>query len=157
MTEVVLPDGSKRAVPGSGTGADLAESLGPGLARSAVAAKVDGHVRDLALPLPDGAQVAILTKRDADALDVLRHSAAHLMADAILRLFPKAQLTIGPTVEDGFYYDIFLPEGKITPEDFPKIEAEMARITKEARPFERCVSSHDSTDEHYAKIGRAHV
>jgi threonyl-tRNA synthetase len=97
---------------------------------------VNGEVVDLARPLPDGAEVALLTKKDADALEVLRHSAAHLMADAILRLFPKAELTIGPVVEDGFYYDIHLPEGKITPEDFPAIEAEMA-----ASPTRRSPSS----------------
>ena len=79
----------------------------------------------------------------------MRHSAAHLMADAILRVFPKAQLTIGPVVEDGFYYDIYLPEGKITPDDFPKIEAEMQRLAKAAHPFERCVS--DGNDEAFAR------
>ena len=79
--------------------------------------------------------VAILTKKDPEALEVLRHSAAHLMADAILRLFPAAELTIGPVVEDRFYYDIHLPEGKITPEDFPKIEQEMKRLAKEKTRF----------------------
>jgi threonyl-tRNA synthetase len=131
--------------------ADLAASIGAGLAKSAVAAKVDGKVTDLSQPLPEGASVAILTKKDPEALEVLRHSAAHLMADAILRVFPKAQLTIGPAVEDGFYYDIFLPEGeKITPEDFPKIEAEMQRVAKEAHPFVRCEVK-DEADEVYAR------
>src|SRR5690606_10729209 len=116
-----------------------------------VAAKVDGEVRDFRLPLPDGASVQLLTKKDPEALDVLRHSAAHLMADAILRLFPKAQLTIGPAVEDGFYYDIFLPDDvKLTPDDFAPIEAEMQRLAKDAFPFERCVAN-DTNSEVYAR------
>jgi threonyl-tRNA synthetase len=106
---------------------------------------------DLARPLPDGAAVRILTKKDALALEVLRHSAAHLMADAILRLFPAAQLTIGPVVEDGFYYDIHMPEGKLTPDDFPRIEEEMARIAAEAAPFERCEVRDPEKDEVFAR------
>jgi threonyl-tRNA synthetase len=116
-----------------------------------VAARVNGEIRDLSRPLPDGAEVAILTKKDSDALEVLRHSAAHLMADAILRLFPQAQLTIGPVVEDGFYYDLYLPEGTLTPEDFPQIEKEMARIAKEAHPFERCAVKDKDADEAFAR------
>jgi len=151
MPHVHLPDGSARDLPEGASAADLAQSIGSGLARAAVAAKVDGEIRDLARPLPDGAQVAILTKKDPEALEVLRHSAAHLMADAILRLFPKAQLTIGPVVEDGFYYDIYLEEGTITPEDFPKIQQEMDRIAKEAAPFERCAVRDKDADEAFAR------
>ncbi|MCH8278128.1 MAG: TGS domain-containing protein [Proteobacteria bacterium] len=151
MITVNLPDGGAKQLSDGASAADLAKSISDGLARVAVAAKVNDEIVDLALPLPDGAQVAILTKRDAEALGVLRHSAAHSMADAILRLYPKAQLTIGPVVEDGFYYDIFLPEGKISTDDFPKIEAEMKRLAKEKHAFIRCVSSHDEADEHYAR------
>jgi threonyl-tRNA synthetase len=151
MPQVHLPDGSARDLPEGASAADLASSIGSGLARAAVAARVDGEVRDLARPLPDGAEVAILTKKDPDALDVLRHSAAHLMADAILRVFPQAQLTIGPVVEDGFYYDVYMPEGTITPDDFPRIEAEMKRIAKEARPFERCTVRDKEADEAFAR------
>ncbi len=151
MGSVRLPDGSSRELAPQATAADLAADIGAGLARSAVAARVDGRIVDLGCPLPDGAEVAILTKKDADALEVLRHSAAHLMADAILRLFPRAELTIGPVVEDGFYYDIFLPEGKITPDDFPRIEQEMGRIAGEARPFERCVVRDPERDEVFAR------
>ncbi len=147
MISVNLPDGSARQLDDGASAADLAAQIGPGLAKAAVAAKVDGEVTDLNRPLRDGAQVAIVTKRDAEALDVLRHSSAHLMADAILRIFPQAQLTIGPAIEDGFYYDIYLPEGKITPEDFPKIEAEMKRVAKESHPFERHVARDESADE----------
>ena len=151
MPSVKLPDGSVRQLKDGANAADLAAAIGPGLAKAAVAAKVNGAVVDLARPLPDGADVAILTKKDKEALEVLRHSAAHLMADAILRIFPKAQLTIGPVVEDGFYYDIYLADASITPEDFPKIEAEMQRVAAEAKPFVRCASGYDVANEHYAR------
>jgi threonyl-tRNA synthetase len=149
MIQVTLPDGSSRSLDDGSSSAELALQIGAGLAKAAVAAKVNGQVKDLQLPLKDGDQVSILTKKDAEALEVLRHSAAHLMADAILRVFPKAELTIGPVVEDGFYYDIFMPEGKITPDDFEKIEAEMERIAKDGAPFQRCVSN--GNDEVFAR------
>ncbi|MHC4448160.1 MAG: threonine--tRNA ligase, partial [Planctomycetota bacterium] len=151
MIQVQLPDGSARSLDDGASAADLASQIGSGLARAAVAARVNGNVVDLSRPVPDGAEVAILTKRDDDSIGVLRHSAAHLMADAILRLHPQAQLTIGPVVEDGFYYDIYLPEGAITPEDFPAIEAEMTRIARDARPFERCSVGNKDADEAFAR------
>lgn len=143
MISVRLPDGSSRELPDGSSAADLAQSIGPGLAKAAVAAKVDGKVIDLSRPLTDGAEVALLTTKDEAALEVLRHSAAHLMADAICRVFPSAQLTIGPAIDDGFYYDIHLPEGKITPEDFPAIEAEMLKVAQAAHPFVRKVEGKD--------------
>jgi threonyl-tRNA synthetase len=147
MISVKLPDGSARELADGATAADLAKAISPGLLKNAVAARINGDVTDLSRSLQQGDDVAILTKSDPDALDVLRHSAAHLMADAILRVFPKAQLTIGPAIEDGFYYDIYMPDGgKITPDDFPNIEAEMQRVAKEARRFERCVAK-DASDE----------
>lgn len=149
MISVKLPDGSVRELAPGASALDLAEQIGPGLAKAAVAARVNDRLVDLSRTLSDGDEVAILTKKDEDALDILRHSAAHLMADAILRVFPKAELTIGPVVEDGFYYDIYLPEGKITPEDFSAIEKEMDQIAKEASPFKRCVS--DGHDEIFAR------
>jgi len=151
MTQVRLPDGSTRELWAGATAADLAAAIGPGLAKAAVAAKVNGEIVDLSRPLPDGADVALLTRKDPEALEVLRHSAAHLMADAILRLFPSAELTIGPVVEDGFYYDIHLPEGKITPDDFPRIEEEMARIAREDHPFQRCAVKDPDRDENFAR------
>jgi threonyl-tRNA synthetase len=151
MISVKLPDGSAKQLPDGASGADLAKEISSGLARVAVASRVGGEIRDIREPLPDGAEVAIVTKKDPEAVEVLRHSAAHLMADAILRIFPQAQLTIGPVVDDGFYYDIYLPEGKITAEDFPKIEAEMQKIVKEGHAFERCVSGYDEANEHYAR------
>ncbi|MBX3461313.1 MAG: threonine--tRNA ligase [Planctomycetes bacterium] len=151
MISVKLPDGSAKQLSDGASAADLAKEISDGLARVAVAAKVNGNVVDLQRPLPDGAEVAILTKRDKEALEVLRHSAAHLMADAILRVYPKAQLTIGPVVDEGFYYDIYYPDGKISVDDFPKIEAEMAKIVKQGHPFVRCVSGYDDANEHYAR------
>lgn len=151
MISVKLPDGSARELNDGATALNLAEAIGPGLAKAAVAAKVNGKVVDLSVALPDQAEVSLLTKRDDEALEVLRHSAAHMMADAILRIFPKAQLTIGPVVEDGFYYDIYLPEGKLTPEDFPKIEKEMKQIAKEKHRFERCVAKQGKADEAFKR------
>jgi threonyl-tRNA synthetase len=151
MIHVKLPDGGVRELSPGASSADLAAAIGPGLARAVVAAKVNGSVVDLARPLADGDEVQLLTKRDAEALEVLRHSAAHLMADAILRVYPKAQLTIGPVVEDGFYYDIYWPDGKITPDDFEKIEAEMGRIADASVPFQRCAASYDDANEHFAR------
>jgi threonyl-tRNA synthetase len=151
MITIKLPDGSARELADGANAADLAASIGPGLAKAAVAAKVNGQVVDLQKSLPNDATVALLTKRDPEALEVLRHSAAHLMADAILRLYPKAQLTIGPVIEDGFYYDIFLPDGKIAPDDLPRIEEEMQKISEGNAAFVRCVSSYDEANEHFAR------
>ncbi len=151
MISVKLPDGSAKQLSAGASAADLAKSISDGLARVAIAARVNGAIVDLQKPLPDGAEVQIVTKKDKEALEVLRHSAAHLMADAILRIFPKAQLTIGPVVDEGFYYDIYLPDQKITPDDFPKIEAEMAKIVKAGHPFVRCISGYDDANEHYAR------
>lgn len=151
MISVNLPDGSERSLEEAASALDLARSIGPGLAKAAVAAKVNGEVVDLSRPLPDSAQVALLTKKDPEALAVLRHSAAHLMADAILHRFPGAQLTIGPAIESGFYYDIHLSEGSLTPDDFASIEEEMARVAKAAHPFERCVGKDDASDPVFAR------
>ncbi|MBW2267338.1 MAG: threonine--tRNA ligase [Deltaproteobacteria bacterium] len=151
MIQVHLPDGSARELEAGSSAADLASQIGPGLARAAVAAVVDDEVCDLSRPLSDGAQVRLLTKRDPEALEILRHSAAHLLADAILRIFPQAQLAIGPVVEDGFYYDIYMPDGSITPEAFPQIEAEMKRLAKESHAFERCQVADKDADEAFAR------
>lgn len=151
MISVELPDGSVSQLDEPASAASLAAKISSGLAKSAVVAEVNGKLVDLNARLKDKDKVRILTKKDREALEVLRHSAAHMMADAILRLFPQAQLTIGPVVDDGFYYDIYLPEGKITPEEFPKIEQEMAKIAKASHPFQRCVASYSEADEHFAR------
>lgn len=138
--KVRLPDGSVREAPQGATTAQVAAGIGPGLARQAVAGKVtqNGHsfVLDLNQPLPGDCDLKVLTSNDADedALLVLRHSTAHVMAEAICKLFPGTKLVYGPPLEDGFYYDLDL-DRSLTPDDFPRIEEEMVRIVKEDRPF----------------------
>src|SRR5438034_2789 len=133
---VVLPDGSERRVPAGSTGADLAKAIGPGLAKAALAVRVDGTVWDLARPLPDGAKVAILTDKDPQALEVLRHSSAHVLATAVRQLFPHAKIGFGPPIDDGFYYD-FEVERPFGPEDLEAIEKKMVEVVKADYPFVR--------------------
>ncbi len=133
---VTLPDESEKALPTGTTGADLARAIGPGLAKAALAIRVDGQVRDLSRPLPDRSRVAILTERDPQALDVLRHSTAHVLATAVRQLFPHAQIGFGPPIEDGFYYDFQVPT-PFTPEDLERIEAKMREVTQSDYPFVR--------------------
>jgi len=126
-TTFTLPDGKPLELPAGATGADAAAAIGPGLAKAALAIKVDGELRDLAAPLPGGGgEVAILTDRDPDALELIRHDAAHVMAEAVMDLYPGTKVTIGPPIESGFYYDFEFPPGtRITDEDLPKIEQAM--------------------------------
>ncbi len=132
-----LPDGSIRQVPAGTRPREVAEGIGKRLAAAAVAAKVDGQIVDLERELPEGEHAfELLTDRAPEALDVLRHSTAHIMARAVMRLFPGTQLAFGPTTETGYYYDIDSPT-PITEADFPKIEEEMRKIVKLAEPFER--------------------
>ena len=133
---VTLPDGSEKRLPAGATGADLAQAIGPGLAKAAVATRVDGQVWDLARRLPDGVKVAILTDRDPQALDVLRHSSAHVLATAVRQLFPYAKIGFGPPIEDGFYYD-FEVERPFGPEDLEAIEKKMVEVVKADYPFVR--------------------
>jgi len=134
--QVVLPDGSKKSLPAGATGADLAKAIGPGLAKAALAIRVNGEVRDLQRALPDGVKVSILTDKDPQALDVLRHSSAHVLATAVRQLFPKAQIGFGPPIEDGFYYDFDIGR-PFTPEDLEAIEKKMAEVTKQDYLFTR--------------------
>jgi threonyl-tRNA synthetase len=137
MPVLKLPDGSRREVAVGARSRDVAESIGKRLAKDAVAAKVDGAVVDLDRELPDGeVSFAVLTPKDPEALEVLRHSCAHIMARAVMRLFPGVQLAFGPPTENGFYYDIESPT-PITEADFPRIEEEMRKIIADAEPFER--------------------
>jgi threonyl-tRNA synthetase len=133
--QAVLPDGTRKELPDGATGADLAASIGAGLARAALAVKVDGEVRDLSAPLPDGAQVEIVTDRSPDALDLIRHDTAHVLATAALELYPGVRISIGPPIEDGFYYDFEFPDG-VQP-DFEALEARMREHVKADEPFER--------------------
>jgi threonyl-tRNA synthetase len=141
MVELKLPDGSIKSYPDGVRPRDVAEGIGKRLADAAIAAVADGTIVDLDRPLetPANGLIAfrLLTPRDLEAIDVLRHSTAHIMARAILRLFPGARLAFGPTTASGFYYDVDLPGRPLSEEDFPAIESEMARIIKDAEPFER--------------------
>ncbi len=136
MAEVRLPDGSTLEIAEGATVKQVAERIGAGLARAAVAARVDGTLVDLATPISDSPQVQIITPKDKEGLDVIRHSCAHVMAEAICSLWPQAKLVYGPTVEDGFYYDIDLDE-PIRPDDFPRIEARMQEIVEADKPIIR--------------------
>src|SRR3954453_6407143 len=123
----VLPDGTRKELSDGATGADLAASIGAGLARAALAVKVDGEERDLARPLPDGAQVEVVTDRSPESLSLIRHDTAHVLAAAVMELYPGVKISIGPPIENGFYYDFDFPEGvTISDADFPAIEAKMA-------------------------------
>ncbi len=146
---LTLPDGSVREVPRGTTGADLAASIGPGLARAALAIRVNGGIRDLSRPLDEDATVAILTDKDADALEVLRHSAAHVLATAVRQLFPTAGIGFGPPIEDGFYYDFDVPR-PFTPEDLLAIEARMREVASADYPFEREVVDRDDANGRFA-------
>jgi threonyl-tRNA synthetase len=139
---IQLPDGSAKELEPGATVADLARSISPGLHKAAVIGLVNEREVDLTQPLADGDRVQIVTGKDALGLHTLRHSAAHLMAAAILREVPGAQLTIGPVTDDGFFYDIHLPQGQsISEADFPRIEARMKQLADADAPFQRCVAS----------------
>src|SRR5215468_342852 len=137
--KLTLPDGKPLELPGGATGADAAAAIGPGLAKAALAIMVDGELRDLAAPLPaGGGGVAILTDRDPEALELIRHDAAHVMAEAVVDLYPGTKVTIGPPIESGFYYDFeFAPDTRITEDDLPKIEAAMRAHIAADEGFER--------------------
>lgn len=149
---VKLPDGSVREYDQPVSVAEVAASISRGLLKKAIAGKVNGKVVDLSATVPDQAEVRVLTLDDPEGLEVYRHSTAHLMAQALKRLYPGVKLGIGPVIEDGFYYDIDCPE-KITPEDFPKIEAEMEKIVKEDFPIRRKVVSREEAIRIYEEIG----
>ncbi len=146
---ITLPDGSVRDLPAGTTGRQLAEQIGPGLARAALAARVDGEVRDLDRPLTRDAPVAILTERDPDALAVLRHSVAHVLATAVRELFPGAGIGFGPPIEDGFYYDFDVPR-PFTPEDLSTIEARMRDVAARDYPFVREELSREEANRRFA-------
>jgi threonyl-tRNA synthetase len=137
---VILPDGSTRVLPAGATVADLAASIGAGLAKAAIAGRVDGELVDVSAVLHEGARVEIITEKSPEALEIIRHSASHLMAQAVKELFPAAKVTIGPAIENGFYYD-FDVEQPFTPEDLERIEVRMAELAKADTKVERSVLS----------------
>jgi threonyl-tRNA synthetase len=137
-THVTLPDGNALEVPDQATGADVAAAIGAGLARAALAIEVDGELRDLARPVDDGAAVSIVTATADAALALIRHDAAHVLAAAVMELHPGVKISIGPAIENGFYYDFDFPPGvSISEDDFPAIETKMREHVKAAEPFVR--------------------
>ncbi|MGH9369548.1 MAG: TGS domain-containing protein, partial [Thermoanaerobaculia bacterium] len=133
---IKLPDGSTKVVPKGTTLRQIAEAIGPRLAKDALAARLDGKLVDLARAVEADSSVEIVTGKSPEAVEVYRHSTAHLTANAVKRLFPDVQIGIGPAIEDGYYYD-FNPKRPFTPEDLAAIEAEMRRIVAENNPIER--------------------
>jgi len=155
MPVITLPDGSQRSFDHPVSVHDVAESIGPGLAKAALAGRVDGKLVDTSYPIEQDAELAIITDRDEEGLEVIRHSTAHLLAQAVKQLFPSAQVTIGPTIEDGFYYD-FSFERPFTPEDLKAIEARMKELAKENIPVTRSVMSRDEAVSYFRGIGEAY-
>jgi threonyl-tRNA synthetase len=152
MVNIRLPDGSQRPFPGPVTVAEIAQSIGPGLAKAALAGRVDGRLVDTSFRVERDADVAIVTDRDKDGLEILRHSTAHLLAYAVKELFPDAQVTIGPVIENGFYYD-FSFKRPFTPEDLAAIESKMAELAKRDLPVRREVWERDKAVAFFKSIG----
>jgi len=152
MPKITLPDGSAREYENPVTVMEVAESIGPGLAKATLAGRVDGALVDSSTVLSADADVAIITERDSDGLEVIRHSCAHLMAQAVQRLFPKAQVTIGPVVEDGFFYD-FAFSRAFTPEDLQAIEKVMGDIVKENLTVERSIMNRSDAVTMFKEMG----
>ncbi|MFT9015653.1 MAG: threonine--tRNA ligase [Acetobacter sp.] len=136
MPAITLPDGSVRSFDGPVTGTTVAEAIGPGLAKAALAMEVDGRLCDIRQSIGQDAALRFITRKDPEALELIRHDAAHVLAEAVQDLFPGTQVTIGPSIENGFYYDFYRAE-PFTPEDFAAIEAKMREIVARAEPFER--------------------
>jgi threonyl-tRNA synthetase len=152
MPNIRLPDGSSKSFPGPVTVAEIAASIGAGLARAALAAKVDGKLVDMSHRVESDAAVSIVTGKSPEGLDILRHSTSHLMAQAVQELYPGAQVTIGPVIENGFYYD-FSYKRPFTPEDLAAIENRMAEIVKKDLKVERKIMSRDEAVKFFESIG----
>src|SRR6516225_5706694 len=148
--EVTLPDGSKHAVAPGIRPIDIAKSISPRLADAAIVAKVNGELFDLTRPLEKDATLEILTAKNPESMDVYRHSTAHLLAAAVLELYPETQLGIGPPIENGFYYDFDRPT-PFTPEDLDKIEKKMWEIQARALPYERVLTRKEEGLKKYSE------
>jgi threonyl-tRNA synthetase len=153
--KVVLPDGAELELQDGATGRDVAAAIGPGLAKAALAIRVDGELRDLDAPVPDGAEIAILTDGAPDSLQLIRHDAAHVMATAVTELYPGTKLSIGPPIESGFYYDFEFPDGvKVTDADLERIEERMREHIEADEPFERTDIPVEEAERRFADEGQ---
>ncbi|MGJ8536368.1 MAG: TGS domain-containing protein, partial [Parasphingopyxis sp.] len=156
MLSITLPDGSVREVAPGTTPADIAADIGPGLAKAALAAKVDGEIRDIMRPLDSDAALALITSRDeAEALELARHDYAHILAEAVQSVFPGTQITFGPSTDDGFYYDFAPRDRPFTDEDLPRIEEEMRKIIAADKPLRREVWERDDLIARWQKDGES--
>ena len=156
LLKISLPDGSVREMPEGSTPADVAAAIGPGLAKAALAARVDGELRDLNRPFEGDAQVALVTSRDeADALELVRHDYAHVLAEAIQALWPGTQITFGPATDDGFYYDVMAPASRepFSVDDLPAIEDKMREIIRADKPLRREVWSREDLIKRWREQG----
>ena len=152
MIAITLPDGSVKEFPGPVTGAEIAAAIGPGLAKAALAIRLGGTMKDLSTVFDADAEISIVTARDEDGLDILRHDAAHVMAEAVKELYAETQVTIGPNIEDGFFYD-FARETPFTPEDLQKIETRMAEIVGRDEAITREVWERDKAIHFFQELG----
>ena len=158
MFKIALPDGSVKEMPEGSTPADVAAAIGPGLAKAALAARVNGEIRDITRPFESDVQLSLITTRDeAEALELVRHDYAHVLAEAVQNLYPGTQITFGPATDDGFYYD-FAPtpeHGPFTEEELPAIESEMRRIIGANKALIREVWTREQVRDFFVKQGEA--
>ena len=152
MPVITLPDGSQKHFEHAVSVAQVAAAIGPGLAKAALAGKVDGTLVDTSAVVDHDARLSIVTDRDSEGLEIIRHSTAHLLANAVQELYPDAQVTIGPVIEDGFYYD-FAYKRPFSTDDLAAIEKRMAEIAAKDLPVHRRVMPRDAAVEHFKKIG----
>ncbi|MGH6678883.1 MAG: TGS domain-containing protein, partial [Bradyrhizobium sp.] len=151
---LAFPDGAKREFPKDTTGLDIARGISPSLARRTVAMALDGELADLADPIGQDAKIEFVSREDPRALELIRHDCAHVLAEAVQALWPGTQVTIGPIIENGFYYDFFRNE-PFTPEDFPAIEKKMREIIARDKPFTKDVWDRDRAKQVFRDKGEA--
>src|SRR3954464_14409347 len=156
MMKVELPDGTPLELEDGATGADAAMAIGEGLARAALAIRQNGALKDLSAPLEDGKPIEIVTAKSGyAALELIRHETAHVLAEAVLQLYPGVKISIGPAIENGFYYDFEFPEGvKLSEDDLPRIEQKMREHIKADERFERSDISTDEASERFRAEGQ---
>src|SRR6187401_265980 len=155
MVALTFPDGARREYPSGTTGLDVAKGISPSLAKRTVAMAIDGTLADLTDPIDRDARIEFISREDPRALELIRHDAAHVLAEAVQDLFPGTQVTIGPVIENGFYYDFARPE-PFTPEDFAAIEAKMREIIARDKPFTKEVWSREKAKQVFAEKGETY-